>query len=149
VPEARLVLVGDGPDRSKLEALAALTSGVSLVGHQDDILPWLAIGDVVVLPSRWEAGLTLAAMEAMGAGRSVVATDVAGVAATLPPEAGQVVAQDDDVALRDAVIRRLSEEHLASAEGAAGRRFVTTACSVSATTAAVRSLYADLARASA
>lgn len=147
VPEARLVLVGDGPDRGRLEALAARTSGVSLVGHQDDVFPWLAIGDVVVLPSRWEAGLTLAAMEAMAAGRSVVAADVEGMAAGLPADAGQVVPSGDDAALRDAVVRRLADRTVARVEGARGRQFVTTSCSLAATTRAVRSLYAELTRA--
>jgi glycosyltransferase involved in cell wall biosynthesis len=149
VPEARLVLVGEGPDRTRLETIAARTSGVSLVGHHDDVFPWLAIGDVVVLPSRWEAGLTLAAMEAMAAGRSVVAADFAGVAATLPADAGQVVAQDDDVALREAVVRRLTDRDLAHLEGASGRRFVTTSCSLVTAGAAVRALYAELTGASA
>jgi glycosyltransferase involved in cell wall biosynthesis len=143
VPEARLLFVGEGPDREGLEASDA--EGVILAGHQDDVFPWLAAADVVVLPSRWEAGLTLAAMEAMAAGRSVVATDFEGARVGLPTGAGQVVAHDDDGALRDAVTTRLLDPPLARGEGAVGRRFVTTSCGVSATAAAVRSLYAELA----
>jgi glycosyltransferase involved in cell wall biosynthesis len=146
VPDARLVLVGDGPDRERLESQAATTPGVSLAGHRDDVPAWLAIGDVVVLPSRWEAGLSLAAMEAMAAGRSVVATAFEGVATALASGAGEVVPHDDDSSLRDAVIRRLQHPELARTEGAAGRDFVTTSCSLAASTAAVRELYAELVR---
>jgi hypothetical protein len=84
-------------------------------------------------------------MEAMAAGRSVVATDFEGARVGLPTGAGQVVAHDDDGALRDAVTTRLLDPPLARGEGAVGRRFVTTSCGVSATAAAVRSLYAELA----
>ena len=145
VPHAQLVLVGEGPDRGALETSAAATGAVFFAGHQDDVFPWLAAADVAVLPSRWEAGLTLAAMEAMAAGRCVVATEFEGVGAGLPTGAGQVVAHDDDAALRDAVIARLLDPPLARDEGAVGRRFVTASCRVSTTTAAVRRLYAELA----
>jgi glycosyltransferase involved in cell wall biosynthesis len=145
VPDAQLVLVGDGPDRAHLEAVAERMGGVSLVGHQDDVIAWLAIGDVVVLPSRWEAGLTLAAMEAMAAGRSVVATRFEGVTSELPHDAGEVVAQDDDAALRDALVARLLNRAVAQEEGAAGHRFVRASRRLATTTAAVRSVYADVA----
>lgn len=145
VPDARLVLVGDGPDRAHLEDVAKRIGGVSLVGHQDDVVAWLAIGDVVVLPSRWEAGLTLAAMEAMAAGRSVVATRFEGVTAGMPDDAGEVVDQDDGAALRDALVARLLNRDVAQKEGAAGRRFVRASRRLSTTTAAVRSVYAEVA----
>jgi glycosyltransferase involved in cell wall biosynthesis len=145
VPDARLLLVGEGPDRTLLEASATDTEAVFFAGHQDDVLPWLAAADVVVLPSRWEAGLTLAAMEAMAAGRCVVATEFEGVRAGLPTGAGEVVVHEDDAALREAVVARLLDPSLARGEGAAGRRFVTTSCEDSTTAAAVRSLYAELA----
>jgi glycosyltransferase involved in cell wall biosynthesis len=145
VPDARLVLVGDGPDRVDLEAATRRTGGVWLVGHQDDVTPWLAIGDVVVLPSRWEAGLTLAAMEAMAVGRSVVATRFEGVTSGLPDGAGEVVAQDDDGALCAALVARLLRPDIAQQEGAAGRRFVMASRRLSTATAAVRSVYADVA----
>jgi glycosyltransferase involved in cell wall biosynthesis len=149
VPDARLVLVGEGPDRAGLETLAAQTGGIHFAGHQVDVFPWLAAADVVVLPSRWEAGLTLAAMEAMAVGRSVVATEFEGMAAGLPPGAGEVVAHDDDGALRDAVVARLLEPLVARDEGEVGRSFVTTSCRPATTAAAVRSLYTDVARVSA
>jgi glycosyltransferase involved in cell wall biosynthesis len=80
LPGARLVLVGDGPDRAELEGLAnrlGVLDSVHFLGfleHAVDVLPAL---DVFVLASRRE-GLSRALMEAMLAGLSVVATDVVG-----------------------------------------------------------------------
>jgi glycosyltransferase involved in cell wall biosynthesis len=119
VPGARLVLVGDGPDRQALERRAV--DGVELVGGSDDPRPWLSAADVVVAPSRWEAGMSLVTMEAMACGRSVVATDVAGMRSGLGAGAGAVVPQDDPAALAAAVIERLADPARADAEGAVGR----------------------------
>ena len=149
VPGARLVLVGDGPDRAALEQSGAGSGAVCFVGHRDDVFAWLAAADVVVLPSRWEAGVSLAAMEAMAAGRSVVATEFEGMAAGMPQGAGRLVAHDDDAALTQAVVSRMLDSHLARTEGGVGRRFALVSCGRSSANAAVRSLYADVTRVSA
>jgi glycosyltransferase involved in cell wall biosynthesis len=74
-----LVLVGDGPDRPSLEHLATeLVPGrVVFTGHRDDPLPYLAAGDIFVLPSLAE-GLPGALIEAMAAGLPCIATDIPG-----------------------------------------------------------------------
>jgi glycosyltransferase involved in cell wall biosynthesis len=142
VPAARLVLVGDGPDRS---ALSALTSdGVDLVGAVETPDDWLAAADVVVLPSRWEAGLSLAAMEAMAAGRSIVATRVAGVQDCLPGDAGQVVDVDDGPGLARAMVQRLLDPDLAQREGRAARAAVEQRYDLAVTTARVAELYGSV-----
>ena len=122
VPDARLVLVGDGPDRRALERLAEETDGVVFAGARTDVPVWLAAADDVVVPSRWE-GMALVPLEAMATARSVVATDVAG-ADSVPPGAGAIVEVDDSAALVTAVVRRLSDPGLAEQEGWAGRAHV-------------------------
>jgi glycosyltransferase involved in cell wall biosynthesis len=82
-PPARLVLVGDGPERAGLEARAArpdLAARVHFEGWRDD--PHVALGaaDLFVLPSLRE-GLPLALLEAMAAGVAAIATNVGGVPA--------------------------------------------------------------------
>ena len=74
-----LVLVGDGPDRPSLEHLATeLVPGrVVFTGHTDDPLPYLAAGDIFVLPSLAE-GLPGVLIEAMAAGLPCIATDIPG-----------------------------------------------------------------------
>jgi glycosyltransferase involved in cell wall biosynthesis len=119
VPDARLVLVGDGPDREALERRAV--AGVELAGGTDDPRPWLRAAHLVVAPSRWEAGMSLVTMEAMACGRSVVATDVAGMRTGLGGGAGAVVPQEDQAALAEAIAERLADPARADAEGVQGR----------------------------
>jgi glycosyltransferase involved in cell wall biosynthesis len=123
LPEARLVLVGDGPDRDRLESGAG--AGVSFAGVRRDVPAWLAAADVVVVPSRWE-GMALVPLEAMAAGRSVVATDVAGIAESVVAGTGAVVPPGRVDALAAAIGERLSDPGLADAEGRAGRAHVET-----------------------
>ncbi len=123
VPGARLVLVGDGPDRAELEGRAGELAGVSLVGTRPDVASWLTASDVVAVPSRWE-GMALVPLEAMATARSVVATDVTGVADSVPVSAGAVVPAGSPAALADALALRLLDPARATAEGLAGRAHV-------------------------
>jgi glycosyltransferase involved in cell wall biosynthesis len=142
VPDARLVLVGDGPDRSRLEARAG--SGVVFAGTRVDVPTWLAAADVVVVPSRWEA-MALVPLEAMAAGRSVVATDVAGIAESMAPGTGAVVSPDRSDALAAAVGDRLLDPRLAAAEGRAGRAHVEARHDAVTAAGAVAELWRELA----
>ncbi|MYS76430.1 glycosyltransferase, partial [Streptomyces sp. SID5926] len=101
VPGARLVLVGDGPDRARLTARAP--ASVLFTGTVADAAPWYRAADLVVLPSRWE-GMALAPLEAMACGRPVVVTDVDGAREGLPPALVPhcVVPPEDPAALADA-----------------------------------------------
>lgn len=82
VPGIRLLLVGDGPLRPDLEALAeelGIADRVVFAGFQEPVNPWLAHMRVFALPSVKE-GMPYALLEAMAAARPVVAADVGGVA---------------------------------------------------------------------
>lgn len=125
VPDAQLVLVGDGPDERDLRRRAESLSGVRFVGVRSDVPAWLAAADVVVLPSAYE-GAALAPMEAMACGRSVIATRVGGIEENLPFECGELVPPGDVGALATAVARRLLDPRLAAVEGARGRLHVAT-----------------------
>ncbi len=118
VPAAELVLVGDGPARGTLEGRA--TTGVRFVGRQQSVTAWLHAADVVVQPSRYE-GLSMSVLEAMASARSVVASDVEGMAEALGDDAGAIVAVEDASALARAVSRRLADPSRATREGLAGR----------------------------
>jgi glycosyltransferase involved in cell wall biosynthesis len=80
LPEHDFILVGDGPQRAALQGLAdrlGLTSRVHLLGWQADVTPFIASADILVLPSRWE-GMPNVVLEAMAAGKPVVATQAEG-----------------------------------------------------------------------
>ncbi|WP_395692778.1 exopolysaccharide biosynthesis polyprenyl glycosylphosphotransferase [Nocardioides sp.] len=123
VPDAQLVLIGDGPDRGELEMRAASLRGVLLTGARSDVRQWLAAADLVVAPSRWE-GMAVAPLEAMAAGRSVVATRASGMAESIPRGAGTLVPVGDVGRLTEALVRRLDDPALAAAEGRLGRLHV-------------------------
>ena len=73
------VIVGDGPLHDDLSRRAKRASAsISLVGHQDDVWPWLALGDVVVVPSLAE-GFGLVAVEGMASRKPVIAAAVGGL----------------------------------------------------------------------
>ncbi|MFI7598065.1 glycosyltransferase [Actinoplanes sp. NPDC049681] len=114
-PAAELALVGAGELDATLRSARA--PGVTFAGAVDDVRDWLAAADVVVLPSRWE-GLSLTVLEALATGRSVVVSDVPGLAEAVAPTAGARVAPGDPAALAAAVTRRLLDPALAAAEGA-------------------------------
>ena len=78
-PHIRLLVVGDGEARERLEALAAPGSGaVTFAGHRDDVMEVLDAADVLLHPSRIDA-FPGALLEAMAAGVPVVATAVGGI----------------------------------------------------------------------
>lgn len=117
VPDAVLLLVGDGPLASELRRRDA--PGVQLVGWLSDARPAYAAADVVVAPSRWE-GFSLVVLEAMASGRAVVATDVDGMREAIgtgPGAGGVIVPVGEVTALAEAIGDRLADPVLASAEG--------------------------------
>ena len=99
-PVALLAIVGGGDLLETLRSQAP--PGVIFVGPVDDAYPWYVAADVVVLPSRWE-GLPLTLLEALAVGRSVVGSDIPGVAEALPDNAGALVRMGDVVAFADAI----------------------------------------------
>jgi glycosyltransferase involved in cell wall biosynthesis len=143
VANARLVLVGDGPDRETLRRLAH--SSVRFAGAVADPVPWYRAADLVVLPSRWE-GMALAPLEALGCGRPAVLTDVGGARESLPPAlaAHCLVPPDDPAALAGALAALLSDPPLRAALGEQGRRHVTATHDVRHTTARITDLYREL-----
>jgi glycosyltransferase involved in cell wall biosynthesis len=79
--DAMLCLVGDGPDRRDLERRAhelGVVRDTLFLGYQEDVAPFYAAFDALVLPSSNE-GTPVSAIEALAAGRPVVATSVGGV----------------------------------------------------------------------
>jgi N-acetyl-alpha-D-glucosaminyl L-malate synthase BshA len=79
--KARLLMVGDGPERPKAEWLArthGVAEDVIFVGKQNDMSQFLAVSDVLLLPSELES-FGLVALEAMACEVPVIATRVGGI----------------------------------------------------------------------
>lgn len=123
--EARLLLGGPGP---LAEALAqqvkelGLEETVDLVGFVSDVPAFLSRSGLFVLASRSE-GLGLVLVEAMAAGRPVVATRVGGISeVVVDGETGLLVPPEVPSALAEAIRRLLADRDLAARMGEAGRR---------------------------
>lgn len=122
LPEARVLLVGNGPQEAELRADAPET--VIFTGRLSEVAPLLAASDVVAVPSRAE-GQGLVALEAMAARRPVVASRVGGLVETvLDPETGLLVPPDAPEALADALLTLLRDPARCAASGRAGRERV-------------------------
>ncbi len=81
-PDWRLIIVGDGPERARLEAsidASGLRSMVRMVGNQENVPEWLSALDLFVLPSYGSEGVPQGIMQAMACGVAVVATPVGAV----------------------------------------------------------------------
>src|SRR5207244_6408603 len=120
-PTAELVVLGEGPQRSDLEELAAnLEVPVHLLGRVPDVAAWLQRADVLVHPARWE-GFGLALLEAMLASKPVVATSVSSIPEiVVDGETGVLVPPEDAAALAEAVSCLLDDPARAEALGRAG-----------------------------
>jgi colanic acid/amylovoran biosynthesis glycosyltransferase len=109
VPDLRLTLVGDGPMRPEIESLIAsngLSDTIVLAGWQDEagVKRALEAAQALILPSFAE-GLPMVVMEAMAAGRPVIATAIAGVPElVVPQKTGWIVPAGDARALADAIV---------------------------------------------
>lgn len=139
-----VVLAGDGPERSRLEQLAeklGVSARVTFLGFRSDIPQLLACADVVVLPSLAE-GLPLAALEAMSAGRPLVATAIGGTdEAVTDGVTGLLVPPRDGNALAGAVERVLADPEEAQRRANAAAARVAIEFGVERMVARVESVY--------
>ncbi len=80
--DSHLIIVGDGPLRGELKGLVSslgLEGRVSFTGLKPEVAPYIAMMDVVVLPSCEREGLGLSLIEAMAMSKPVVATRIGGI----------------------------------------------------------------------
>lgn len=122
-PDVRLLILGDGPDRSEIQRLAArLGDAVVLAGHRDDVMAVLDAVDVLVHPSHVDA-LPTALLEAMAAAVPVVATSVGGIPEIVVHRRTGILveAPPQPRALADALVPLLLDRELRRRLGAAGR----------------------------
>ncbi len=138
-----LVVLGEGPERAMLEALAqeqGLERRIFLAGRVPDVAAWLRRATLLVHPVRWE-GFGLAVLEAMLAGLPVVASDVSSLPElVLDGRTGLLVPPDDPPALALAVGKALERPEL----GKAGRERARQEFSIARMADRTAALYRDL-----
>jgi glycosyltransferase involved in cell wall biosynthesis len=139
IPEAHLLVIGDGPLRRQLEELVkdlGLADSVSFLGHisHDHVQELLGKTEVVVMPSIGEGeGLPYAVLEAMSHAKPVVATSVGGLPElVIDGETGIIVSPLDCVQLAEAIITLMQNPTLAHEMGKKGRKRVESEFSYNA-----------------
>jgi glycosyltransferase involved in cell wall biosynthesis len=132
-PDAVLLLAGDGPSRPEVEALVAalaLQRQVRLAGWVEALAPLYTTIDICALSSLNE-GTPVALIEAMAAGKAVVATRVGGVADVVEHErTGLLVPPGNPEALANEIVRLAADPRERLRMGAAGREAVVRRFSV-------------------
>lgn len=144
-PRARLLLVGEGPERDSIERLVTeldLGQTVSLPGARTDMEMILPALDVFALTSSSE-GLSNAILEAQACGLPVVATNVGGNPELIDAECGILVPAYDPPAIADALMRLLHDPVLRSKTGAAARARVVRSHSLASMLNAYDLLYQE------
>jgi N-acetyl-alpha-D-glucosaminyl L-malate synthase BshA len=126
---ARLLMVGDGPERGPAEHLAAelgVSRHVEFVGKQNGVERLIRLADAILMPSEMES-FGLAALEAMACGVPAVATRVGGVPELITDgEDGFLEAVGDVAGMSEKAVRLLTDEGLRARMGAAARLTATT-----------------------
>lgn len=146
-PPPVLLIAGDGPERERLHQQAAqsgLTGAVRFLGWRTDIAALLGLFDLFLLTSDSE-GTSISLLEAMGAGRAVLATAVGGTPNVLGPDlATQMVAPRDVPGLVSSMSAMLHDSVRREQTGRLGRARALSVYSVDAMVSAYEALYDEL-----
>jgi glycosyltransferase involved in cell wall biosynthesis len=147
LPDLRVLIAGDGPDRARVEALIAefgLGEVVTLLGGRGDIPDFLRALDVAVCSSDWE-GSPLSVMEYMEAELPVVATRVGGIPDMIESGVeGVLVDPGDPAAIAGAVASLLGDPGRAAEMGRNGRRRRREEFDLDVTARLIGELYEEL-----
>lgn len=132
-PDAVLAIVGNGPERRRIEtAVADLGSAVRMLGDRDDVPDVLAAFDVFVLPS-FNEGISNTILEAMASGLPVIACRVGGNPELIRDgHDGTLVDPDRPDRIAQAALAYLDDENLARVHAANARREVCARFSIEA-----------------
>ncbi|HID44168.1 MAG TPA: glycosyltransferase [Chromatiaceae bacterium] len=146
IPEARLLIVGEGPLEESMRSLAhtlEIGSNVHFLGVRRDIPELLQLFDVFTLSSLIE-GLPISLLEAMASACPVVATRIPGVDELVSQDSGLLVPHSSPDEQAKALVRVLTEDGLADSLGSGGRQRVLEKFSFEAMVQAYLSCYDEV-----
>lgn len=146
-PPVQAFFWGEGPDEAALEKMAfdlGLAERVRFMGVVNNPIGAMAGMDAIVLPSLWE-GMPNAVLEAMAAGKPVVASRIAGMDELVQDGVTGLLCKPGDAEeLAAALLRLARDRQLACAMGQEGRRLAREKFSIEATVASTVGLYDEL-----
>jgi glycosyltransferase involved in cell wall biosynthesis len=148
MPNVKFLLVGEGREREALEAqvrAARLLDRVVFAGFQDDVLPWMAAMDVLVLPTIEKEGFGRVLVEAGAMSKPVISTDIGGMAEVVSHgETGLIVPAGEVSELANAIMKLLSDEEMRLQMGKAGRARALARFSVEQMVANTEAVYREV-----
>jgi glycosyltransferase involved in cell wall biosynthesis len=146
----RIVIAGDGPQRARLEELTrnlGVADRVNFLGFREDVSDLLDACDLVVLPSLRE-GLSIALLEAMAAGKPIIATSIGSHRElACQAEIARLVAPADVAALSDAILQVWGDPALRTRLGASARTLFQSHYTEERMLNSYKQLYFDLVQA--
>ncbi len=154
LPEARLVILGDGPERAHLEEEARCWGSQAIflgVQSGEQVRRWMAASRVLAVPSITARdgdaeGLPTVLFEALAMGLPVACFRSAGIPELVRHEVEGLLAEEkDEAGLACNLLRLCQEEGLAARLGAAGRRRVEESFGLAMHTEQLEAIYAELA----
>jgi len=143
----KLLIAGDGPLRVELEKLAddlKITSGIEFMGVVDDIPTFLSKLDIFILSSIQE-GIPLGLLEAMAAGKPVIATKVGGIPEVVDDGSDGILVPAANISeLNDAILSLIQDERKRREMGRNARRKVIDAFNLDTAVKQLEDLYENL-----
>jgi glycosyltransferase involved in cell wall biosynthesis len=148
-PQIVLLMVGDGPMKDELRDYAKTLNvhdTVIFTGTRRDIPSLLAAMDIFVLSSLWE-GLSISLIEAMAAGKPVIATDIPPFREVVNTEKiGILIPPKHSEAIADAIELLLRNKNLAESLGMAARERAFSAFNIETTIRRYTNIFEDILR---
>lgn len=146
-PKVCLAIVGKGPKREELEALATaldINDRVTFTGHRSDVPTLMHAFDLFVLPSQWE-GFGLVFLEAMAAGTPIVASEVSAVPEiVVDSETGYLAPPGEVDKFAECIDRLLKDRTLAETMGQKGRERLESHFTVERMVSETETVYDEL-----
>jgi glycosyltransferase involved in cell wall biosynthesis len=143
-PETNFLIIGTGPLRKQLESMSralGLNNKVVFAGFYEDLNDVLAAMDIFVQSSRTES-LPVAVIEAMAAGKPIVATAVGGISEAIEPDkTGIIVPPLDSSQMADAILSLLNNRKKAAQMGRRARQVVAEKFSVQDASRQIAQIY--------
>ena len=121
VPNARLVLVGDGPKHGLLKDVARGNEAISIIGSSSRVPELLSKANVYVQSSNRE-GMPMAILEGLASGMPIISTDVGGIKDTVTPDCSILIEAGREDQMLDAMLRLSDDEARAKMGQAAKAR---------------------------
>jgi glycosyltransferase involved in cell wall biosynthesis len=148
LPEARLTVVGEGPELANLQRLGAtlgLGQRVEFLGRRNDVADILSQHDMLVVPSIWSEAFGYVVIEAMAAGCAAIASASGGIVEIITDcEDGLLVPPADCAALSSAIDRLWRDSELRARLVGNARRTVEARFTLAECVSRYRSLYSGL-----